>query len=613
MRRILLFLVAFASLAIAPIATSHAQDLITPTWTKSSSAGLVGVSKNGAVLLSTNGAIIRAWSTATQKLLAIVPVFADSTTPANDGSGFYYTIGSPGRVYKFTFATQTTSLIHTEPANYQTAQRITMSNDGTRLAFKAFNTTTSRHNIVVCDATTGVTANRWPIPGGADTQQISFVNNDQKICLGGLRLYTVTGTLVATALSFPINTFAVSPNTDIIYGQEQVNGRLIAYNVSSGLNWMWSTFDPSNISAGFKVSSDGNTLISSGQDDEDSLFGLESYSTYDGLSLNKFPATSDTTISSFALHPTTNTVFYWDPLDYSLKKNTYSVNGTQLTGAVFSEYSGGGEKIQMVGTSANPKIALDDNSSNYTNLFNANTGGSPFVIGVSSAVFSPDGTHYLWIGFHTTYGLHVYRVSDNVKVGTYTSNDVENAGWGSNGKVWAYRNTGRVRCFDFTGAALNLINDWAGPTSANLCMSSSGARLAWTNGNGITIYNVNNAATVGVLNPGSNGEPFSVRFCGNSLAVHDIEEQGTVFTNRLRIFDVTSAAFPILRQASYDMGALHDDHGAARVSDDQSIAVFVRGTGNLADGSHGSDIRVFRMWDGAQLRKYDNQFGDFSF
>ncbi|MEZ0327431.1 MAG: hypothetical protein ACAH95_16150 [Fimbriimonas sp.] len=583
------------------------------------------ISKNGAVLMSSDTNAVRVWNIATRKIICALGLTSVSRTLAHDGSGLYFANGDRSRIYFYNFSTRVTSSVKTDGVQYGPAYNLALSSDGTKIAFSTWNSTTSRINITTATIATGSTIDRWALAASTDCYQVAWVNGDARILVGqisgtGLRLFTATGTLLATK-SAAIYQFTVHPNSNVVYTRDTA-GNLLALDTTGNLTQLWLSAS-STADYEMKVSSDGLSLLSTGLSDDNTMYAVRQFSTVDGTRL----------AGSMNVSPVYGAVYLTsDPSSNSVIFSNYA-GGSHIERWTFNSSTGSGTRqtdvdqgdqytaIQTFGTAANPYFSTLDPVFGGNRIMNAKTGAAIRHLAKSPVVYSPTGTYYAWIGSRESdnaYGLHIYRNSDDTRVASYNSVEAQYCGWTSttDSHVWLTKSDGHVRTMSFSGSALTLIKDWVGPSGDAVRMNTTGSRTAHlTTSQLITVYDTPSGVATGTIDLSSTATgAIDWGFAGDTIYVFAwTANPDSSYTAEIRYYNVSATPVLTGTTTTYSIPAAPYTWGHARVSDDLTVAVIVRSLAAGVNGMLGNDFRVFRVADGAQLKKYDNQFTDWNY
>jgi hypothetical protein len=278
-----------------------------------------------------------------------------------------------------------------------------------------------------------------------------------------------------------------------------------------------------------------------------------------------------------------------------------------------------GSTLQTASVEGVQYLATEDLASGRTLVRRVDDGTVTASIAKTNVIFSPDASHYLWVGNRESdnaWGAHVYRTSDNVRRASYTQTDVTVAGWGSNSRLWVFRGGGatvRLRVADFTGSALTLVREFSGVLNTYTnALSPDGTRLVNWAGNKAVVYNVPTGEVVGTIQADmSYSALLAAFFVGNDLALHEWTwDGGTVYTSRIRILDVTSEPFTQRRTFADARNVQPYDYGKVAVAPDLSFAVFAASDFPAANGIAPQYLRVRSGIDNTVLRSYVGQFGE---
>ena len=566
----------------------------------------------------------RAWSTATKKLIAVVGVSSHAATLAPNGSGVYFAgTSSPPKYYYYDFTTRNTTVVKTENSGFGGVTAMAVNTAGTSLAVSVYNNSTGKYYIKAYTISTGAQLGSYSaIAAGVNVPQIAYVDNDSKILVAGASFRTLTSACVWIANKNNMGTFTLNPQRTVAY-TKGTDGKLYALDITPAvapINTLWSV--TSNIEANMQCSADGLALASIGGsmvNSSNSHYAVRLYKTSDGSLLSGSMDYSTTYYSYlYACDPLTNEVIFYN-VDGGAHIERWSFDTSTGNGTRESNFDAGrvGASLQAFGTTT-PYFAADDPVFGGMRVYNAATGAeTSSSSNLYYVQYSPDGLYYSWIGYRpedSAYGVHVTRISDGVRKASYLSNNVATAGWNESGQLWAQLNTlNKVRVMNFTGTALTLINELLGPSSGTVCLSQDATRLAWSNGNLITVYNVTTGTEVGSFEPVGNSSLVKIGFAGNNLWIHQWQFDGaTTYTNQIQIKDVSTNAFPTTKTVGYDTQiAYSGDIGLGTLSRDQTVAAFARYTGTGADGRAETEFKIVRVADGQVLKSYVSQFTDY--
>jgi hypothetical protein len=573
-------------------------------------------SANGNVVYTLDNYSVRAWNVSDSKMIASVGVTADSYAPTNDGSGFYYSVGAPGKIYRYDFATRTSTLVRTEIANYSSITHLAVSTDGTKIAYQSYYSLNGRYVATIVTLATGAVS-RYSQPSGAMTNQIAFVASDTRVLLGGLRLISTTGTLIASRTTINTPYFTLSPDRTRAYARDD-SGKLVALNTTTTLGLIW-TVSGSTLDQRMQCSSDGNILIGSGAD----TFGvpaLVSVQTSNGAQLGgAMPVGASYGISHFAVSPTTNLalVVNQDGGVHTERWAFDTATGNGVRGADFAE-GGGGSTIQAFTYAGEAAFATEAVAFGNPEIRRASDGVRSSITLPGGAVINSTGTYYGWVGYRagdSAYGAHIYRVSDGVRVASFLSNEVDGFGWGSPSQVWVHRNSSKTRIMSFTGGnTLTLVREFSGIVSGNHLLTPDGSRYVnqeSSASNLFKVYDISTGALAGTIdtNQSVHSNVVSCFMVGNHLAVHQWRTYETdQYTNEVRFYDVAGSLAQVA-SASYTVSSV-PDYGVAHASPDGSLVAFLTMGEAKADGRGTANIRIIRTADNALLTQYSDQFYD---
>ncbi|MEZ0327430.1 MAG: hypothetical protein ACAH95_16145 [Fimbriimonas sp.] len=620
MRKILLFSAIAALLTLVPVREAQGQDVLEPTWTRGAVDVPMQFSRDGGVVMAHNNGGVRAWDTATNKMICSIGVASNGQVIESYGLGFFYSSGDRARIFYYDSVKRVASSIKVDGTQYGIAQALALSSDGKKLAYVTTNNTTGRETIVTIDAQDGATLSRWALPAGLSCAQIAWVNGDQRILIGGMpgtgmRLYTNLGVQVVVRSTFP-NWFTVSPDTLNVYTRDD-GGNLAALKTAGSLTTKWSV--PSDIDPRMRVSSDGRTLLARGMDDAEKYYGIRQYSTENGALLGgSLNVSEEHAVREFAVDPASNIVMLFSYTGgASIQRWSFDSDSGDGSRLADLEARGPGVKTESVGIPSVPVTVTDDPWNLVYDMFNAANASMIRRVPRSPVVFSPHGTHYIQIGQRPSdgaVGAHVYRTSDNAWLASSLGSDIQTAGWSTstNTVIWTWRTTNVIRTMAFDGANLNLISEISGPNTGDVKINAGNTRTAFY-GNNFNIYDTVTGALTGTID---RGDSFTgaVRwgFCGDILWVYDWGFNGaTTYTCRLRFYFVQNTPL-LLNTISFDQEWQPYDVGTAAVSDDGSIAVMGRSMGQDGKELALSEMRVYRVVDGALLKRYDRNFTDWA-
>jgi hypothetical protein len=620
----MLLLGAITAMLSVPIANTQAQDTLSPTWTKGSYNTPLEYSYNGAVVLTRDSNQFRAWSTSTRKLIAVVGVSNHLATPAPDGSGVYYATGSPVKYYFYNFTTRNTTLVKAEGSGFGGVSAMTVSTDGSSLAVSVYNTTAGKYYIKAYTISNGTQLGSYSaIAAGVNVPQLAYVDNNTKILVGGTSCRTLTSACVWIANKNNMGLFALNPARTVAYSKG-TDGKLYAFDVTAAaapLNNLYSV--TSNIDANFQSSSDGQVLVSGGSamvNTAGTHYAIRFYKASDGSLIN---GSLDYSVSTYCTYyisnPATNEVVFFS-LDGGAHLERWTFNSSTGAGTKQTDLDRGvvGANVQAFGTTT-PYFGGDDPNFGGVRVFDATTGNETSYSPNYQTQYSPDGQYYSWLGSRpsdSSFGVHVARVSDGTIVASYLSANVDAAGWNESGQLWAHLNTfNKVRVMNFTGSALNLINEVSGPSTATVYLSKDATRLAWWNSNQIVVYNVTAATEIGSFEGGGSSNIVRVGFAGNYLWLHQwLFDGASTYTNQIQIRDVSTNAFTTIKTVGYDSSSTYgNDTGYAVLSKDRTIAAFARYVSTGSDNRAVTEMKVVRVADGQVLKSYNSQFADWYF
>jgi hypothetical protein len=303
-------LTAVIALTTAIACNTYAQHTLIPKWAKGAvNASNMKYSANGAVFMVGEYIGVRAWRVSDSKMIASVPVSVTDYVPSQDGSGFYYSINSsPNSLYYYKFSDRTATLLRTDAANFGAASTLALSTDGLKLAYTAYNSTTSRNNVTILNLQNNTVLKRFGLPVGVANYDLEFVYGNTRILTSGLRLYTTDGVLVGSRLSATTNLFAVSPDRTKAFARDEA-AVLFAVDLTSasGLPVLWSRGNQSEVDPFLQVSADGAAFLTNGWIDDPYWNCVHVYSTADGLRLANSIYTSQNTYNGYyAASPASN-------------------------------------------------------------------------------------------------------------------------------------------------------------------------------------------------------------------------------------------------------------------------------------------------------------------
>lgn len=615
MRKSLLFLFLSVMLAILP--GLAASQTLSPKWARGATSTAIHYSVDGSKVWQYDGYGFRVFSTSTHQLIASVGVAAQSAVLSNDGQGFYFLSSAPNQIYYYSFASKSAVLIRTDQANYGYGYLPALSTDGSQLALKSFNASTSRNVIEVVTLSSGATT-RFALPSGVDTNQIDFVNGNTRLMLGGGRLYTTAGTLVATRLSPTSSTFCVSPDRTKVFIRDD-NSDLVALNATGTLNQLWLTHVSNPYDVDLDCTQGGNTVIDLEYDSNLAVYAVKSYSTATGTQLAG-AVTLGTwyQLGLLRCSPVANefTIFAIDANGGALRR--YSIDPATGNGAQMSNLSEGltnsGTPVQAFGTGANQFFGNYDNFTSLTDMRNSNTGD---LTGTAryTAVISPDGNYFVWVGNRegdSAYGAHVYRVSDGTRIASYLSGDASSAGWAADsGAIWIYRTVGKCRVMSFNGTTLSLLKEVSGVSGGEFYVTADKSKLINRIGNDAGVYSLSSGALLGTMHgDASYTGVLSANLCGTRFGMFAWQVSGSTYRALYQFFDLTQAAFPVVANVYYDSATPPGAYGFAAPSADTSTVSFGAFTFGDANGLQHCRLQVRRTGDNALLAQYDDQFYD---